>query len=84
MAKFLIIVFGSFTLAAIRFCPYPPLAFDAAFEKLSIIRAPLISKMIKKIIKQINHAHINISHKKGYLFEIRVLRLILAKIELIF
>ena len=36
-------------------------------------------------MKQINHAHINISHKKRYWFKIRMecLRPLLAKIELI-
>ena len=44
-----------------------------------------MSKMVKKIVKMIDYAHIDIFHKKGYWFKIwmDILRPILAKIELI-
>ena len=60
--------------------------FLAAFDKLQLNRTTLTSKRIKKVIKPINYAHINIFHKKGYLFKIRMefLRPILANIELIY
>ena len=47
-------------------------AFDGAFDRLQLIRATLIFKMIKNFIKQTNYAYINTFHKKRYWFKIRM------------
>ena len=55
------------------------------FGKLKLIRANLISNMIKQLQNKKNYAEFVMVHKAGYWFNIRIafLRLILAKIEII-
>ena len=63
--------------------PLFSVAFDDAFDQLELIRVTLIFIMNKNLIMQINYVHIDIYHKNGYWFKIRMgfLWLILDKIK---